>query len=150
MIQDIDFRQQDIAQRALLIQKLAYRIEADLIDFDGIPQLHESIHDLQESDECFLGYFIDDLLVGMLSYALLGDTLDIGRLVVHPDYFRRGIARALVQHLERRFSNVERIVVSTGAENTPACAFYDSLGYTHIGNIILPEGVHIAQYEKRC
>lgn len=148
MIQSLVLTNRELAERVLLIQKLAYRIEANLIGFDGIPTLHESIEDLQASDETFIGYFIDDLLAGVLSYSIGGNTLDIGRLVVHPDTFRRGIAQALVGTVETLDPSVQRIIVSTGALNTPARSFYEKQGYTHIGDVILPDGVTISQYEK--
>jgi GNAT superfamily N-acetyltransferase len=138
----------ELAERALLIQKLAYRIEADLIGFDGIPPLHETVEDLQSSGETFLGCFVDEVLAGVISYAIEGHTLDIGRLVVHPDYFRRGIAQVLVGTVERIDPNVQHIIVSTGALNTPARSFYEKLGYKHTGDVTLPEGVTISQYEK--
>jgi GNAT superfamily N-acetyltransferase len=149
VIHILDFTNQSLAERALLIQKLAYRIEAELIGFDGIPPLHETVEDLQASDETFLGYFVGEVLAGVISYAIEDYTLDIGRLVVHPEYFRRGIAQALVNAVETTDPTVQRIIVSTGALNTPARMFYEKQDYTHTGDVTLPEGVTISQYEKQ-
>ncbi len=149
MIKNLKLGDSETAKRALLIQRLAYRIEADLIGFDGIPPLHETITDLRASDETFIGYYAEEhLLAGVISYLITAGTLDIGRLVVHPDYFRRGIAQALVRHVEAISPDVRRIIVSTGRDNTPARAFYEKLGYQHTGDITLPEGVTISTYEK--
>lgn len=147
MIAVLDFDAHGILDRAVQIQRLAYRIEADLIAFDGIPQLHETADDLRASTEIFVGYFVDDVLAGILSFTVDGDTLDIGRVAVHPDYFRRGVARSLVRHVET-VADVDRIIVSTGAANLPARRLYDSLGYTCVAETLLPEGVEIARFEK--
>ena len=136
-----------VAQRVLEIQKLAYRIEADLIGFEGIPPLHETLADLQQSAETFAGYYVDDVLAGVLSYTLINTTLDIGRLVVHPDYFRQGIGRSLVEFAET-VSGIEQVIVSTGALNTPACQLYERLGYQLLEEVKLVEGLVIARYKK--
>ncbi len=73
------------------------------------------------------------------SVALLGQTpvgfiglLDsfIGGLFVDPDYGRRGIGRALVEHaLERR----AELTLEVYAANEKACAFYQKIGGVEIG-----------------
>ena len=80
MIQIIDLTDDKLAQRILLIQRLAYRIEAELIGFDGIPALHETLADLKQSDEVFCGYFVDNILAGVISYQIEDSTLDIGAI----------------------------------------------------------------------
>ncbi|MEM9952072.1 MAG: GNAT family N-acetyltransferase [Chloroflexota bacterium] len=147
MIKTLDFDETTLAKRALTIQKMAYGIEADLIGFDDIPQLHETINDLQSSPETFIGYFVDHVLAGVLSYDIEDNTLDIGRLVVHPDYFRRGIARALITHIDA-IEGVSRWIVSTGAKNSPARHLYETFGYQLVEIVKLPVGVEIAHYEK--
>lgn len=74
--------------------------------------------------------------------------MDIGRLVVHPAYFRRGIARKLVESMEA-IGGIHMLTVSTGALNTPARHLYERMGYHCIEEVTLPEGVAIAYYEKR-
>lgn len=147
MIKFLNFADDKLTHRALEIQHLAYRIEADLIDFEGIPQLHETVTDLRSSSETFIGYFVEDVLAGVLSYEAENGVLDIGRLVVHPDYFRRGIGRALVQHVES-FAHIDKWIVSTGAANQPARRLYEKLGYTCTEEITLPVGLTLALYEK--
>lgn len=147
MIKTLNFTDDTLLDRALLIQKVAYRIEADIIDFDAIPALYEAKSDLRHSSETFIGYFVDDVLSGFLSYSQLGEVLDIGRLVVHPDFFRRGIAKALVQHIES-IAGIKKVIVSTGAKNYPARQLYEKMGYQLSETVALNAGVTIARYEK--
>ncbi len=147
MIKILNLADNKVAQRILIIQRLAYRIEAELIGFDGIPALHETIDDLKNSEEVFAGFFIEDALAGVISYSIKENVLDIGRLVIHPDYFRRGIARSLVGYVES-IENVSRIVVSTGKDNHPARTLYERLAYQFVEHVVLPEGVSISCYEK--
>ena len=55
MIGEIDHHKEQIAQEILKIQLPAYRIEAELMDFFEIPQLHETASDIQNSEEFFIG-----------------------------------------------------------------------------------------------
>ena len=146
-IRALDLTVDVIAQRVLQIQRMAYQIEAELIGFDGIPQLHESLQDLCESRESFLGFFIKDTLAGVLSYSIDKHILDIGRFVVHPDYFRRGIGKQLVQFVET-IAEIERIVVSTGALNRPARYLYEQSGYELLEEKQIVDGLIMAFYQK--
>jgi ribosomal protein S18 acetylase RimI-like enzyme len=148
MIRAFRLEDESLARRALDIQRLAYRIEADLIGFEGIPPLHESLEELRASQESFLGYFVDEQLAAFVSYEIANSVLDIGRLVVHPDYFRRGIGQTLIRALDET-AGIKRIIVSTGALNLPARKLYENLGFSLIDEISLDEGVKIARYEKQ-
>jgi ribosomal protein S18 acetylase RimI-like enzyme len=148
MIRAFRLEDESLARRALEIQRLAYRIEADLIGFEGIPPLHESLEELRASKESFLGYFVDEQLAAFVSYEIANSVLDIGRLVVHPDYFRRGIGQTLIRSLDET-AGIKRIIVSTGALNFPARKLYENLGFSLIDEISLDEGIKIARYEKR-
>lgn len=46
MIQILFHQEEKVAEEILEIQLLAYKVEAELIEFDGIPQLQDSIHDI--------------------------------------------------------------------------------------------------------
>jgi ribosomal protein S18 acetylase RimI-like enzyme len=149
MIKQLDLADDALAARLLDVQRAAYRVEAALIGFAGIPALTETAADVRASGEVFYGYFVGDTLVGVVSYALDGDTLDIGRMVVHPDYFRRGIASALLRCMETVEPAARRIVVTTGAANAPACALYRRHGYTLVEHFTIAGTLRMACFEKR-
>jgi ribosomal protein S18 acetylase RimI-like enzyme len=66
---------------------------------------------------------------------------------VHPDYFRRGIGKNLVEYVET-IPDIENVIVSTGALNTPARQLYERLGYQLVKEVNLIEGLVIVCYEK--
>lgn len=43
MLRPLDLSDPDVADRVVAIQRAAYRVEADLIGFDGIPPLHDTV-----------------------------------------------------------------------------------------------------------
>ena len=49
----LDLLDASTARQVLALQRMAYRIEADLIGFDDIPPLQESLDELQACKEVF-------------------------------------------------------------------------------------------------
>lgn len=142
----------DLAELAKLVtlQRDAYRVEAGLIGTDAIPPLRETVADLQASGETLWGSYADGQLVGATGYKVQGDLLDIYRLAVSPAYFRRGIAGTLLAHVEAEahMAGVRGIVVSTGAANAPAVAFYERAGFRETTRREVIPGLLVAHFEK--
>ena len=106
------------AEAVVELQRASYRIEADLLGARTLPALKESPRRLRKTREHFLGAYEGERLVGAISWKRTGSLVDIHRLVVHPERFRRGIARAIIQALEERQPDARRWVVATGAATT--------------------------------
>lgn len=136
-----------VAEQLLSVQLPAYRIEAELIGFWDIPPLRDTTETMMESGETFVGYRIEGELAGFISYEDEGDALDICRMVVHPNYFRRGIAKSLVEYVLEGAGKHKRVKVSTGAGNKPAIALYRSFGFADAGEIEIAPGVRLALFE---
>src|SRR5262249_51177960 len=134
----------------LSLQRAAYSVEAAIIGSTEIPALRDTVATLQACGESFWGYFDEGRLTGAISYRRLGDTLDIHRLVVHPTQFRQGIARKLLRFVEAaaRAARLQRIIVSTGAANTPACALYLSEGFDALCSEEAAPGLRITRFAK--
>ncbi|MFP7473513.1 GNAT family N-acetyltransferase [Niallia taxi] len=109
------------------LQKLSYQVEADLIEYDDLPPLKESLFHIQNSCEVFIGWKVNKELVGVLSYEETENILLISRLIVHPAYFQQGVASSLLNSLlEKRGKPVH---VCTAAKNTPAVRLYQKWGF---------------------
>lgn len=75
----------------------------------------------------------DGTLVGLARTVSDGSTICyVQDLLVHPDHQRRGIGRALTQHLFERYAHCRMFLLSTDDESTPdgagSHAFYRGLG----------------------
>jgi GNAT superfamily N-acetyltransferase len=144
----LDLSDPDALQRLWVLQRASYAVEAELIGFDGIPALHESLQELRDCGESFLGLDDETGLAGAVSWARLQDgTLDICRLIVHPRVHRRGIATALLDSLDRA-EPARRAVVSTGTANHPALALYKRRGFTPVGTRGIAPGTSITVLER--
>jgi ribosomal protein S18 acetylase RimI-like enzyme len=148
MIQTIQISNPREASQMLELQKLSYRVEADLIGSDAIPALHENLEQLQETGETFYGFFEGQELIGAISFKLESQTLDIHRLVVHPNHFRKGIAESLLEFILKLEVNAERCIVQTGALNFPAIRLYQKLGFTELEQREVAPNLWVCVLEK--
>jgi len=76
-----------------------------------------------------------DQIVGLLSYAIKGDALNLVMLNVLPDWQGRGAGRALVAAVEAlaRAQGVTRLIVATSNDDLPALYFYQRCGFSLSG-----------------
>ncbi|MEH7884090.1 GNAT family N-acetyltransferase [Bacillus sp. JJ1609] len=132
----------------LELQRASYKIEAELIGTYEIPPLKETFEQLQNCGETFIGYYRENKLAGAVSYKREAGTLDIHRVMVHPDFFRRGIAAKLIVHIESLEKNTSNIIVSTGAANVPAVMLYEKLGFVRQEDMIVGDSLRIANFKK--
>ncbi|WP_144512615.1 N-acetyltransferase [Bacillus sp. FJAT-22090] len=149
MIQILDHKEKGTAEQMLAVQLPAYQIEAELIQFDGIPQLNDTPQSIMISEEIFLGYFEHSALAGFLSYTETDELIDICRLVVHPSHFRKGIASSLLKHLLSTKKMHQGVIVATGAKNKPAIKLYEHFGFAKMKEIEVEPNFFITQLSYR-
>ena len=148
MIQRIDIALQPEALRVLELQRVSYQIEADLIGSSLIPPLHETLEELQLGGEIFHGWFEADRLLGFIAHKLEDQMLDVHRVAVHPDGFRRGIARQLLEFVLKLEPSATRAIVQTGSLNIPACKLYLSFGFEVLEKKVVAPGLELTLFAK--
>jgi ribosomal protein S18 acetylase RimI-like enzyme len=144
---EIDLSDDRLASAIHELGRHAYAVEADLIGFDGIPALAESLEQLRARPLRWLAS-LDPTGTPMAFVAWqhtdTGD-IDIDRLCVDPAYFRRSLATGLLTHLLTT-QLVGDVTVSTGAANAPAVALYTRLGFVPTGTSEPEPGLLIAHF----
>jgi ribosomal protein S18 acetylase RimI-like enzyme len=118
------------AAAILSVQKLAYVSEAELYGNYEIEPLLQTISDVEKAFDThlILKYLCNNHLVGSVRAYEKDGTCYIGKLMVHPDYQNRGIAKELMKEIESLFENV-RFELFTGSESKKNISFYEKLGY---------------------
>ncbi|ANU14186.1 YqkA [Planococcus halocryophilus Or1] len=143
MITVLNHQDKQMAEKIQQIQQAAYRVEAELMGFFGIPQLHETIREIQNSTELFIGYS-EEQLQGVLSYKVEEGMIDIHRLVVDPAHFRKGIGKKLLSEVLKKYRAYD-FKVSTGSANQPAITLYKLFGFQETGVIEVAPGIYCTQ-----
>lgn len=78
----------------------------------------------------------------MLPRGAFGRSAYLKLILVDPETAGRGVGRALIADLERRHLQRAGIVLLCTADNHPAQAFYERLGYRQVGRLdgyVFPE-----------
>ena len=74
----------------------------------------------------------EGLIVGGAILFLQGDALNIGRIFVAPEHFRKGYGSFMTQEIESMFTGVKEFTLDTPDWNIRTNSFYTKLGYTEI------------------
>ena len=148
MIKVIDISNSKNAEDVLNIQIPSYKVEAEIIGSYEIPPLKDTIYTLQHCGETFFGYYENEELCGVISIKVDDDDVDIHRLIVHPNHFRKGIAQLLLNFIETKFQ-IETIKVATGSKNIPAVSFYKKNRFRNIKEAIVNEQLSLTFFEKK-
>ena len=148
MFQELDLSNNTIAEAVYRIQKAAYQIEAELLGTDEIPPLQESFEGLQEVDELFIGFYQEQQLIGVLSYKIEEQVIDVYRLFIDPSALRQGIGRKLLNYVCQQHENCQKMIVSTGEKNQPAVHFYEAYGFEKESATLISENLTIFNFKK--
>ncbi|MFD9409646.1 GNAT family N-acetyltransferase [Streptomyces sp. NPDC059989] len=131
-IRSLDLADEATADAVYRLGRAAYAVEAELIGFDGIPALAESLAEMRAHALNWVGAVSDGGdLAGFLAWEeAAGGAVCIDRLCVSPAWFRRGVASLLLRHALAELFPGRRVEVTTGAANAPAVSLYERLGFT--------------------
>lgn len=72
----------------------------------------------------------DGLIVGGAIIFPDGEKLDIGRIFVSPEYYRKGFGLFMMQKIEAMYPEVKEFYLDTPIWNVRTNRFYKKLGYT--------------------
>ncbi len=140
------------APAILALQRLAYQSEAALYNDWSIPPLTQTIESLAEefSVSIVLKAVVDGQLVGSVRARVNNDTCEIGRLIVHPAFQRRGIGSSLLKTIEGQCPVVARFELFTGSKSESNIRLYKRAGYQVTRTQPLSPAVSITYLEKHA
>ena len=144
MIESLNHRLESVANEIYLVFQASYRIEAGLVGSDDFPPLRRSASHIRSSNSQFLGERIGVDLASVIEFSRSEEDLSIDSLVVHPQYFRRGLASRILQALLAKdgWKNAD---VETAAANKPALVLYEKMGFTESKRWQTDDGIEKVQ-----
>jgi len=151
VIQKLDLTDGETAEELWSLQHAAYRVEASLIGVSDLPPLRESVADLQACGELFWGCRTEDGEIAAAVSVERGDEpgiMTICRVMVHPDYFRRGLASLLLSAVMEAHGPKTGWEVTAEARNQPAVSLYGKLGFKPEGTFSPAPGITMLRMRK--
>lgn len=137
-------------QEILDLQHLAFLTEAEVVGSMEIPPLKQDIDGLQEDFvKCKIYVAIDESrkIVGSVRTTEIGETIDIGKLMVHPDNRRQGIAKQLLNFVEKENPD-KRLELFTCTLSVSNIRLYESVGFKQYEIKSMPSGLDFVFLEK--
>ncbi len=139
------------AEAILALQRLAYQSEAAIYGDFTIRPLTETFADIKDRfhDRRFLKAIEDGQIVGSVRAFQDEEACHVERLVVHPDYRRRGIGMTLLKVIESCFPAARRFELFTGHKSESNIRLYERIGYRTVRQERINEKVSFVVMEKR-
>jgi len=148
MIERLNHRDINVASTIYSVFQLSYQVEAEILGAKDFPPLHRPIDAFVNSETQFFGYIRDSELAGVIEIEYLDNYVDINSLVVHPQFFRQGVGRKLVEFVFQSFES-PLFVVETGVDNEPATTLYKKLGFQEVKQWDTEFGIRKVKFERR-
>lgn len=138
------------APAILELQKLAYLSEARIYDDLSLLPLTQTLDSLRAefADSVVLKAVADGVIVGSVRARRDGDTWQIGRLVVHPDFQGQGLGTRLMRAIERESGDSHKLELFTGHRSAGNIRLYERLGYVRSREQVLSPAVTLVFMEK--
>ena len=131
MIHKVEHTRNDQALDIRRVFQVSYKVEAELLGASNFPPLSRPIDAFVGSANDFWGF---------------QGSGTVGRIA--PDYFRRGIASQLINHVLQDYQ-VKAFTVETGRDNTPARKLYEGLGFKLLKTYTADENIVKVRYQKK-
>jgi len=140
----------DDAEAILALQRLAYQSEAAVYDDFTLRPLTETLEEIKSRfhDRKFLKAIEGEQIVGSVRAFQEGVACHVERLVVHPDYQRRGIGTALLNMIETCFPAASRFELFTGHKSENNIRLYERVGYRAVRQERVNDKVTLVVMEK--
>ena len=148
MINKLQNKDLQTAKKIRAVFQLSYAIEAKLLNATDFPPLKRSLENYVNSSNAFYGYFKDQKIAAVVEINHTKNFTHIQSLVVHPSFFRQGIASKLVEFVFENYDS-NLFVVETGVDNEPATKLYLNAGFIEVRQWDTEYGIRKIKFEKR-
>ena len=147
MITKVDNKKVEISKDIYSIFQASYKVEAKLLKATNFPPLKRTITNFLSCNNMFFAYYLGKDIAGLVEVDDNSESTHIQSLVVYPQYFRKGIAKQLVQFVLDSYTS-RLFTVETGLDNKPAIKLYKRFGFQETKQWDTSHGVRKIRFEK--
>lgn len=147
MIEKLKHSELEIAKKIRTVFQASYKIEAKLLNATNFPPLKRSLENYLQSNTAFYGYLENGKLTAVIEIDVDNNFVLIRSLVVHPYFFRQGIASKLLTFVFTTYKS-NLFVVETGLENGPAKKLYKKFDFIEVHQWDTKFGIRKIKFEK--
>lgn len=116
----------------LALQKVAYQSEAEIYGDDSVPAMQQSLAEITADFDrmVFLKALVNGKIIASVRGFATGNTANLLRMIVHPYFQGRGLARKLTAEIEKLWPpEITRFEIFTGHQSKRNLTLYAKLGY---------------------
>jgi ribosomal protein S18 acetylase RimI-like enzyme len=138
------------AEAILSLQRLAYQSEAELYHDFSIPPLLQTLEQMREDlqKQLVLKATRGTEVVASARAYQEGDTVFIGRVIVHPALQGQGLGKRIMAAIQAQFPQAVRFELFTGHLSTRNLRFYRALGYRDFKTVVVSPTLSFVYLEK--
>ena len=142
--------QQTDLVKILELQKIAFLQEARLYNNFSIQPLTQTLEELEREfdNKIILKAEIKSTLIGSVRGNMENEDCWVNKLMVHPDYQKQGIGKALMLEIEKYFPGTKVFKLGTGAKSQHNIKLYEKIGYKIVKYDKFHDGVEAVLMEK--
>jgi len=150
MISQLSNQDPAVAAQIEAVFQVSYPFEALLLNVPiaQFPPMKRTKQDFLHASTEFYGFHADRILAAVMEVRRTKAYVHLQSMVVHPDYFRQGIASKMVDFLFANYP-AQMYKVETGAKNTPAILLYQQFDFQIVKTIQTPEGIEKVGMERK-
>lgn len=136
-------------QEILNLQYLSYQSEAELFGSKDIPPLRQTLNEVIDefNNGIILKMVIDNTIIGSVRAIEKNNTIYIGKLMVHPDFRRKGYGSKLLAEIENYFPR-KRYELFTSTRSIDNIRLYQKMGYTIFDSKAFDDEITFVYMEK--
>lgn len=147
MIIKLNNQDKQLAKQLQKVFQASYTIEAKILKAVDFPPLNRTLDQYIKTDTEFFAYWKGNEIAGAIEIKQTKDSIHIQSLVVHPFFFRQGIAGKLLNHVFTHFKT-SMFTVETGSANNPAIKLYENYGFIETQQYDTSHGIRKIRLEK--